>query len=59
MARKSLMKGFKKPKGIIFEHSTVENTYGKFVAYPFERGFGTTTGNTCDVSFCLQYRGTR
>ncbi|MCF7940960.1 MAG: DNA-directed RNA polymerase subunit alpha [Spirochaetia bacterium] len=46
MARKSLMKGFKKPKGIIFEHSTVENTYGKFVAYPFERGFGTTTGNT-------------
>ncbi len=46
MARKSLMKGFKKPKGITFEHSTVEDTYGKFIAYPFERGFGTTTGNT-------------
>ena len=46
MGRKRLMKGFKKPKGITFEHSTVEETYGKFVAYPFERGFGTTIGNT-------------
>lgn len=46
MARKNLMKGFKKPKGITFEHSSVEKDYGKFVAYPFERGFGTTIGNT-------------
>ena len=46
MARKSLMKGFKKPKGITFEQSTVEASYGKFIAYPFERGFGTTIGNT-------------
>lgn len=46
MARKNLLKGFKKPKGITFEHSTIEDTYGKFVAYPFERGFGTTIGNT-------------
>ncbi|MDA3834666.1 MAG: hypothetical protein PF495_14875 [Spirochaetales bacterium] len=46
MARKNLLKGFKKPKGITFEHSKIEDTYGKFVAYPFERGFGTTIGNT-------------
>ncbi len=46
MARKNLLKGFKKPKGITFEHNTVEPNYGKFVAYPFERGFGTTIGNT-------------
>ncbi|HUX52399.1 MAG TPA: DNA-directed RNA polymerase subunit alpha [Spirochaetia bacterium] len=46
MARKNLLKGFKKPKGIIFEHSEVSRDYGKFVAYPFERGFGTTIGNT-------------
>jgi DNA-directed RNA polymerase subunit alpha len=46
MARKNLMKGFKKPKGITFEHSEVNQDYGKFVAYPFERGFGTTIGNT-------------
>lgn len=46
MARKNLLKGFKKPKGIIFEHNKVEKDYGKFIAYPFERGYGTTIGNT-------------
>jgi DNA-directed RNA polymerase subunit alpha len=46
MARKNLLKGFKRPKGITFEHSEVTSNYGKFVAYPFERGFGTTIGNT-------------
>ena len=46
MARKNLLKGFKKPKGITFEHSDVTKDYGKFVAYPFERGYGTTIGNT-------------
>ena len=46
MARKNLLKGFKKPKGITFEHSLVEPNSGRFIAYPFERGFGTTIGNT-------------
>ena len=46
MARKNLLKGFKRPKGITFEHSEVKPDYGKFVAYPFERGYGTTIGNT-------------
>ena len=46
MARKNLLKGFKKPKGLTFEHSESNEHYGKFVAYPFERGFGTTIGNT-------------
>ena len=46
MARKNLLKGFKKPKGITFEHSEVTPNYGKFVAYPFERGYGTTIGNS-------------
>ena len=46
MARKNLLKGFKKPKGITFEHSDVTKDYGKFVAYPFERGYGTTIGNS-------------
>jgi DNA-directed RNA polymerase subunit alpha len=46
MARKNLLKGFKRPKGITFEHSEVEANYGKFVAYPFERGYGVTMGNT-------------
>jgi DNA-directed RNA polymerase subunit alpha len=46
MARKNLLKGFKKPKGITFEHSEVTKNYGRFIAYPFERGYGTTVGNT-------------
>ncbi len=46
MARKNLLKGFKKPKGVNFEHQEVTSTYGKFTAYPFETGFGSTVGNT-------------
>ena len=46
MARKNLLKGFKKPKGINFEQLDSNSSYGKFSAYPFETGFGTTVGNT-------------
>lgn len=45
-ARKNLLEGFKKPKGISFEHEENKPNYGKFTAYPFEPGFGTTVGNT-------------
>ncbi|MDR0452265.1 MAG: DNA-directed RNA polymerase subunit alpha [Treponema sp.] len=46
MARKNLLKGWKRPKGITFEHGELRLNYGKFVASPFEPGFGTTVGNT-------------
>jgi len=46
MARKNLLKGFKKPKSIQFEHLENNPNYGRFTAYPFETGFGTTVGNT-------------
>ncbi len=46
MSQRNLLKGFKKPKSLTFEQCTVSPTYGKFVASPFERGFGTTVGNT-------------
>lgn len=46
MARKALLKGFKRPKNITFEPSETTPDYGKFVAYPFERGYGTTIGNS-------------
>ena len=36
MARKNLLKGFKKPKGITFEHLETNPNYGKFTAYPFD-----------------------
>jgi DNA-directed RNA polymerase subunit alpha len=46
MARKNLIKGFKRPKGITFEHGELSSNYGMFTASPFESGFGTTIGNT-------------
>ncbi|MDR1788308.1 MAG: DNA-directed RNA polymerase subunit alpha [Treponema sp.] len=46
MARKNLLKGFKRPKGLTFEHGELKANYGKFVASPFEPGFGATVGNT-------------
>lgn len=46
MPRKSLLKGLKRPKGITFEHDEVNRSFGRFVAYPFERGYGVTVGNT-------------
>lgn len=46
MARKNLLKGFKRPKGITYEQSESTESYGKFLAYPFEPGYGTTVGNT-------------
>lgn len=46
MARKNLLKGFKRPKGLTFEQSEVKENTGVFTAYPFERGYGTTIGNS-------------
>ncbi|MCL2442568.1 MAG: DNA-directed RNA polymerase subunit alpha [Treponema sp.] len=46
MARKNLMQGFKRPKSFTFEHGELNQNYGKFIASPFEPGFGTTVGNT-------------
>ncbi|TFG85312.1 MAG: DNA-directed RNA polymerase subunit alpha [Spirochaetales bacterium] len=46
MARKNLLRGFKRPKGITYEQSESSSNYGKFIAYPFEPGYGTTVGNT-------------
>jgi DNA-directed RNA polymerase subunit alpha len=35
-----------KPKKVQFDTETLTNAYGKFYAEPFERGFGTTLGNS-------------
>ena len=40
------LKGFKIPKKLEFEADSLTDTYGKFSAEPFERGFGTTIGNS-------------
>ncbi|MDR2542517.1 MAG: DNA-directed RNA polymerase subunit alpha [Treponema sp.] len=46
MARKNLMQGIKRPKSFTFEHGELSQNYGRFIASPFEPGFGTTVGNT-------------
>ena len=46
MARKNLMKGFKLTKSSTLEQEELSSNYGKFIAAPFEPGFGTTVGNT-------------
>jgi DNA-directed RNA polymerase subunit alpha len=38
-------KTFEMPKRLEVDRSTLTPTYGKFVAEPFERGYGTTIGN--------------
>jgi len=37
-------KGFQMPDKIHFEEDTLSNTYGKLIAEPLERGYGTTLG---------------
>lgn len=37
---------FQLPKKLECDESTYTNTYGKFFAAPFERGYGTTLGNS-------------
>ncbi|MBI4970362.1 MAG: DNA-directed RNA polymerase subunit alpha [Candidatus Omnitrophica bacterium] len=39
-------KTFEMPKRLECEKSTLTPTYGKFIAEPFEKGFGTTIGNS-------------
>ncbi len=39
-------KGFQLPQKIIFEEETLTDFYGKLVAEPLERGYGTTIGNS-------------
>jgi DNA-directed RNA polymerase subunit alpha len=40
------MKNFEMPKNLILDESTATPEYGKFIAEPFERGYGMTVGNS-------------
>jgi DNA-directed RNA polymerase subunit alpha len=40
-----LWKGFQRPKRLETETETLTDTFGRFFAQPFERGFATTVGN--------------
>ena len=41
-----MWRGFQKPKRLAVNTSSLEEKYGSFSAQPFERGFGTTIGNS-------------
>ncbi len=45
-APKNLLKGLKRPKSAEFQHVETRPDYGKFVAEPFEKGFGVTIANS-------------
>jgi DNA-directed RNA polymerase subunit alpha len=40
-----LWKGFQRPQRVEVDRESLTETYGKFSAQPFERGFATTVGN--------------
>ncbi len=46
MARANLLRGLKRPKEIYFETEEKRENYGRFIAYPFEHGYGATIGNS-------------
>ncbi|RMG01916.1 MAG: DNA-directed RNA polymerase subunit alpha, partial [Planctomycetota bacterium] len=39
-------RGLELPSQVVCEEATLTSTYGKFIAEPFERGFGTSVGNS-------------
>ena len=41
-----MFKGFQKPKRLVANTETLNERYGQFTAQPFQRGFGTTVGNS-------------
>lgn len=40
------MKNFEMPKRLVLDEANSTPIYGKFIAEPFERGYGTTVGNS-------------
>lgn len=47
-----------RPRSVVVDESSLTNRYGKFVAEPLERGFGTTIGNSLRRVLLSSIRGT-
>src|SRR5262245_59804481 len=41
-----MFKGFQKPNRLVANTETLTDRFGQFTAHPFQRGFGTTIGNS-------------
>ena len=50
-------KGIQKAKHLECDRGSVTNSYGKFFAEPFERGFGTTVGHSLRRVLLSSLRG--
>src|SRR6202007_1142495 len=46
MDQNNLWTGFQMPRRLAADSETLTERYGRFSAQPFERGFGTTVGNS-------------
>ena len=46
MTKRQLMQDFQRPTETIFDYEESDSTLARFIAYPYERGFGTTIGNS-------------
>src|SRR5205085_10550711 len=46
MDQNNLWTGFQMPRRLAADNETLTERYGRFSAQPFERGFGTTIGNS-------------
>jgi len=58
MSHKNLLKGFKRPVKILFEHDELQHNYGRFIAEPFEKGYGLTIGNSLRRVLLSSIKGT-
>ncbi len=52
-----LWQGFQRPKRVEIDTETLTDSYGKFAAQPFERGFGATVGNALRRSLLSAIEG--
>ena len=52
-------KDFQMPKKLQYDPKKITDTYGKFVAEPLERGFGTTLGNSLRRVLLSSLKGIR
>ncbi len=57
MTQNNQWNGFQIPTRLNVESETLTERYGKFYAQPFERGFGTTIGNSLDAHFLSSIEG--
>ena len=52
-----MWKGFQRPQRVEIDAETLTGTYGRFIAQPLERGFGTTIGNAMRRSLLSSIEG--